>query len=280
MGLPMAHRLLQAGFPLAVFNRTRDKLRPLADAGAIIVDEPAELARRSDFVISCLADDVAVELVYFGPDGLIDGANPGAILIDTSTVLPHTAHLIEEAAIAKGALYVDAALTGSVPQATDGTLTVLLAGEEHIVAQVRPIVSVLASNLVYVGETPSAKMMKIVVNLLLGVGMQAIAEALTLGERAGLDRNVLIDVLARSPVIAPVFKSKLENARKDEYPTAFPIELMLKDLNLIFRRSTQLNVPLPVTAAAQQVFIEQAGEGKDQDYSTVVAHMRRLAGMD
>ena len=283
MGGRMARRLLAAGYDLTVYNRTRGRTRPLEQSGAKVADTPGALAAGADVVLSSLADDAALEEVMFGPDGALASARPGTVFVDLSTVSPGTSRRLYEAGLAKGIAVLDAPVSGSTPQAEQGQLVIFVGGEETAYHTSEPIFAELGREAVYMGPAGAGTAMKLCVNALLGLGLQALAEAIALGLKSGLPRERFLQVLGDTTVLSPSQKSKLENARKGEYPATFPLRLMFKDFSLIEQRALALSVPMPLTAAAAQVTAveharESAAEG-DEDFSVVIRTMQRLAGI-
>jgi 3-hydroxyisobutyrate dehydrogenase-like beta-hydroxyacid dehydrogenase len=278
MGSRLAARLLDAGYPLTVYNRTRARTQPLAQQGAQIAATPEELAARSSIILSCLADDAAVEAVLLGPGGAVAGARPGTTFIEMSTILPTTSRAVAIAAGARGLTALDAAISGSTPAAEAGTLVLLVGGEQEVYDRCRPILSALGQHVYYMGPSGMGTTMKLVVNAMLGVGIQALAEALALGEKAGLEKGRLLDVLAQTAVISPRQKVALENVRREEYPVTFALQLMHKDFGLILREAESLQVPMPVTAAAEQLSTIELAGGKAGDITATIRWMEDLAG--
>jgi 3-hydroxyisobutyrate dehydrogenase-like beta-hydroxyacid dehydrogenase len=274
MGTRMASRLKDAGYPLKVYNRTREKTQPLERKGAIVMESPRELAAASEVVLCCL------EEVMLGREGALTGARPGTIFVDMSTISPNTSRRIFVAAQGKESPLLDAAISGSTPQAEEGSLTIFVGGPAETYEYCLPIFEVLGKKRFYVGESGNGAMTKLVVNVLLGVGMQAIAEAVTLGEKCGLEKEALLDVLKETAVISPGHKMKLENARRGEYPTAFPIRLMLKDYRLILNQAVEHAVSLPATAVSQQLCAAEQAKGIEEDYSAVIRLMEELSGVE
>jgi 3-hydroxyisobutyrate dehydrogenase-like beta-hydroxyacid dehydrogenase len=278
MGSRMATRLLQANYPLGVYNRTPEKAQDLVRLGAHVYSAPAELARRADVLLLMLADDAAVEQVMLGPSGVLAGAaRSGATVIDMSSVHPDTSRRIASAARLKDVVVLDAPVSGSTPLAEDGSLTMFVGGDRDIYERCRPILDVLARQIFYVGPGGSGTTMKLVVNSLLATGMQALAEALVLGERGGLELETLLDVLEQTTVLATGQKRKLDSARTGQYPVQFPLRLMWKDLVNVLRLAQQHAVPMPATAAAQQAFAIEQARGVEEDFSVVMRTMRELA---
>jgi 3-hydroxyisobutyrate dehydrogenase-like beta-hydroxyacid dehydrogenase len=279
MGSRMAARLLDAGYPLGVYDRTTDKTRSLVERGARAFDSPSALTQQSDFVLSSLADDAAVEQVYLDSDGVVAGARTGSTLIDLSSVYPDTMRRVAAVASDRGIDVLDAAVSGSTPQAQEGGLVVFVGGDQGAYERSRPILDILGQSVFHLGPIGAGQTMKLVVNAMLGVGIQALAEAITLGERAGLQRDQLIDVLNQTTVLTPGQKAKLENARRDEYPVAFALRLMWKDFGNVLRLAEAYKVPMPATAAALQVFAIEQAKQREEDFSAVIRTMEELAGL-
>jgi len=283
MGSRMASRLLAAHHDVLVYDRTRERARPLQQGGAKLAATAKELAAGVDIVFSSVTNDAALEQVMFEPDGVLAGARAGATIVDMSTVSPRTSRRLHEAARSKGVSMLDAPVSGSTVQAEQGQLVIFVGGEEDVYQRCQPILAVLGSKTFYLGPSGAGATMKLCVNTLLGLGVQALAEAIALGVKAGLARERFLQVLAETAVVSPSQKAKIENARKDQYPAAFPLRLMFKDFGLIVETALELSVPMPATAAAVQVaaaeHVRQSAAHTDEDFSVVVRVMERLAGV-
>jgi len=282
MGGRMAQRLLAAGYDLTVHDRARERARTLEQGGAKFAPTPKRLAAAVDVVLSSLPDDAALEEVMFGPEGTLTVARPGTTFIEMSTVSPRISSRLHEAARTRGLAVLDAPVSGSTPQAEEGQLVILVGGREEMYREYLPILNVVGKNSFYMGPAGSGIAAKLCLNTLLGVGIQALAEAIALGLRSGLDQERLLQVLGASSVLSPSQKSKLEHARTGEYPATFPLRLMFKDFGLISQRALELSVPMPSTAAAAQVCaVEYArNDGQaDEDFSAVIRTVQRMAGL-
>jgi 3-hydroxyisobutyrate dehydrogenase len=281
MGGRMAGRLLAAHHDVVVYNRTLERARPLQQRGAKVAGTARDLAAGAEIVFSSVANDAALEQVMFGPDGALEGIRAGAVIIEMSTVNPRTARRLHEAARSKGVGVLDAPVSGSTVQADQGQLVIFVGGEEDVYQKCQPILAVLGGKTFYLGPSGAGATMKLCVNTLLGLGVQALAEAIVLGLKAGLPRERFLQVLGETAVVSPSQKSKLENVRKDEYPAAFALRLMFKDFGLIAETAMELSVPMPATAAAVQVAAAehawQLSARTDEDFSVVVRAMERLA---
>jgi 3-hydroxyisobutyrate dehydrogenase-like beta-hydroxyacid dehydrogenase len=278
----MAGRLLAAGYDLTVFNRRRDeRMRTLEERGAKAAETPAGVASNAEVILVSVTDDAAVEDVITGTDGALYGARAGTIFINMSTVSPALSRRLSETAVLTGVSVLDAPVSGSTPQAEQGQLVIFVGGEQAAYERCRPILAVLGREPFYIGPAGSGSTMKLCVNALLGLGVQALAEAVALGLKAGLDRDRLLDVLGATVVLSPSQRSKLENVRKDAYPPTFPLRLMFKDFGLILDTAMGLSAAMPITAAAQQVcaaeFARQRADRRDEDFSSVVRAVAQMA---
>lgn len=278
MGRRIAARLRQAGYPLTVYNRTLEKTAPLAEMGAAVAESPRELVAASEIVLSSLADDAAVEEVMLGPEGALATARAGTIFIEMSTLSPKTVRRLFEAARAKESPLLDAPVSGSTPQAEEGGLTIFVGGSAETYEYCHPLFDLFGKKHFYLGGSGNGAAMKLVANVLLGVGMQAVAEAVVLGEKCGLAKEPLLHVLGETAVISPGHQMKLENARREEYPAAFPLRLMLKDYRLILNQAAECSASLPATAVAEALCAAESAKGIEEDYSAVIRLMQELSG--
>ena len=278
MGSLMVERLMQHGYTLTVYDRTKEKTQEVAQKGASVVDAPRDLGTKADVIISIVTDNAALDAVMYGDNGVLAGVKPShTVLIDMSTVSPETSRHLFNKAKEHDVAMLDAAVSGSTPQVQEGTLVYFVGGEEATYQQCKPILEVLSKSSFYMGESGKGTSMKMVVNTMLGLELQALAEAITLGEKAGLDRKQLLDVLGQTTVVAPAHKAKLANAQKQEYPVNFALSTMRKDFSLIMRLAAELSVPMPATAAAEQMYAAALAQGHDEDFSVMIQFMERMA---
>jgi len=279
MGSRIAKRLALPGFSVAAFDRDRQKAQELGSSRISPMDAIQTLARDADVILSCVADDDAVRAVYGGPEGVIANAPPEALIIEMSTVRPETSRWLAQAAKERGIDVLDVAISGSTPAAEQGALTLLGGGDREVFEAAQPIFRAIAAQWFYMGPSGSGTTMKLVVNALLGVGMQAIAEAAAFGEKAGLERDRLLEVLAKTKVVAPAHVGKIGQARANDYSPQFPLRHMNKDFRLILEEAARVEASMPVTAAAHQVNITEAAKGAEEDVSVVVRTMEQLSGV-
>jgi len=277
MGRPIARRLLESGFKLTAYDRNRAKAEELVRYGGTIAESVAGLSSSCNVVLSCLPSDEAVLATYREPNGVFANAHHGSVVIDLSTVFPETSQELSRLGSERGVEVLDVTISGSTPAAENGLLTLFGGGEKEYFDAAESIFRVIAKKYFYLGPSGSGATMKLVVNTLLGIGMQAIAEAVALGEKAGLDRNRLLDVLSQTAVVAPAHVGKLERAMKRDYSPQFPIRLMNKDFALIFNLAASLGVRMPTAEIAFEINARQSDEGPEQDFSAVILQMEKRA---
>lgn len=277
MGSHMVPRLIASGYHLTVYDRTREKAQAIA--GAVVAQTPREAAAHSEVIISIVTDDAALEEVMLGQDGVLAGTHAGSVIIDMSTVSPRASRQLFQAAKAQDVAMIDAAVSGSVLQVEQGSLVIFVGGEQETYQQCKPMLGILGQRSFYMGSSGMGTTMKLVVNTLLGLGMQALAEAIALGEKAGLSKDALLDVLGQTAVLTAGQKSKLENVRREQYPTQFALSLQHKDLRLIMSEADEVSVSMPATAVALQMYTAALTKGMDADFSIMIKFMEQLAGV-
>jgi 3-hydroxyisobutyrate dehydrogenase-like beta-hydroxyacid dehydrogenase len=275
MGSRIAKRLRNAGYSLIVYDRNRSQAEEFISHGAEIAAGPAELAAAADVIFSCLSDGAAVQSVYFGADGALRNAKPGAHIVEMSTVAPETSLNLFRAGRERGISVLDVAISGSTPSAESGSLTLFGGGDRQAFELMSPLFHEIAHQWFYMGPSGSGMAMKLVVNAVLGVGMQAIAEALALGGQLGLPRDLLFDTLGKTAVVAPAFLGKLSTAKRRDYTPQFPLRLMRKDFGLVLSNAAELMVEMPATRAAAECNAVEAANGVEEDFSAVIRLMER-----
>src|SRR5258707_15546533 len=280
MGSRIAKRLLENGYQVIAYNRSRNAAAALVKYGATVAESIAELASEADVILSSLTNDDAVKSVYTDPEGVFAHVRRGSAIIEMSTVLPATSRALYDLSREAGVKFLDSPVSGSTPAAEEGTLTLFCGGDDELFQAAQPIFSSIASQYFYLGGSGSGTAMKLVANTLLGVGMQAIAESVALGQKEGLDRHRLFEVLSHTAVIAPAHLGKLSRADVADYSAQFAIRLMNKDFRLILESATAAKVPMPAAAAAFQMNIAEFNEAKEEDFSAVITLMERLARVE
>src|SRR3984957_13149685 len=273
MGSRIAARLLAAGFQVSIFARNLAKRDAFKAKGATACDSVAELARSVDAVLSCVTDDQAVRDVYFGADGVLENVEPGTIAIEMSTILPATSRELASKGAQTGIQVLDVAISGSTLAAELGTLTLLAGGNPDFFQASQPIFQAIAAKFFHLGPSGAGTTMKMVVNAILGIGMQAIAEAGAMGEKAGLSREILLQVLSQTAVIAPAHVGELSRAARGDYSPQFPLPLMNKDFRLSLQLAGEAGAVMPTTSAAFEVSTQALATHGDSDFSAVMEHM-------
>ena len=237
--------------------------------GVAIAASVAELVVGSDVVLSSLANDEAVYAVYFAKGGVFSAAKRGTIILEMSTISPDLSRLLHRQACTLGIRFLDLAVSGSTPAVEAGTITLLAGGDQKTFEQCAPIYESIAKQWFLMGPGSSGVLMKLVVNLLLGLDMQAIAEAVSLGEHLKIDRNVMLDVLSRTAVIPPAFVGKFQKIKNGDYSPEFPLRLMSKDMDLVMNAARSSGAVLPAATAAQSVLASNVSANGDLDLAAI-----------
>jgi 3-hydroxyisobutyrate dehydrogenase len=277
MGSRIAERLLDHEYRVSVYDVDITKVGPFAAKGVTVAKSIVELAHGVDVVLSCLTNDEVVHNVYNGPEGVFAGARPATVVLEMSTISPESSRELHKIGARSGIDVLDVAISGSTPAAEEGSLTLLAGGNPELFRAAAPVFQAIAKQYFLLGGPGSGTAMKLVANTLLGLGMQAIAEAVVLGEKAGLDRERLLEVLSRTALIAPAHMGKLARAARNDYSTQFPLRLMNKDFQLILKAAAQEHVPMPATEAAFRVNADELANSAEEDFSAVVRRMEELS---
>ncbi|MEJ8302370.1 NAD(P)-dependent oxidoreductase [Saccharibacillus sacchari] len=280
MGLPMARNLLKAGYEVSVYNRTSDKAEPLASDGGKLVSSPKEAADSAEAIFIMLTKGAAVEAVLEGENGLLAGLAPNAVVVNMSTIAPGEARLFAQRIESAGGIYVDAPVSGSVAPAVNGQLVILAGGTEKAVDRCRPFFEVLGKKTIRFGEVGTGSSAKLSINLLLGVMAQGISEALLAGEQAGLQREQLIEMIRESAVNTPMLAAKKDMWMNEEFPAAFMVSLLSKDLGLLTSEAKREGLDLPLAEAVDRTYADAVQSGKgDLDMAAVWLELKdRLPG--
>ena len=274
MGLPMARRLVDAGFALTVWNRSSGKAGELTEAR--VAGTPRELAESSDVIVTMLADAGALAGVLRGDDGLLAGLREGAVVVDMSTIGQEAATSFADEVAAAGGRWLDSPVSGSVALAQAGTLTLMIGGSAEALERARPVLETLGQKLFHLGPEGAGAAMKVVVQAVLSLLNEAVAEGLVLAERAGIARETAYDVFSGGVVGAPFVQYKRDAfVKPEETPVAFTIDLMRKDLRLAFAVAERVGVPLPAVRAAAEVLAQASERGLgDADLARVADVVR------
>jgi len=275
MGSAFVQRLAEQGWSVRVWNRTLEKTQHFAGKGIPVEKTPADLAANSDVVLSSLMNDEAAKAVYLGPNGIFSKPKSGLIVLEMSTLTPSVSEELHAKAKSLGIQMLDIPISGSTPAVKTGAVTLLAGGSKELFDACVPIYESIAKQWFLMGPAGSGVRMKLVVNLLLGVGMEAIAESISLGKSLGIDFETLLSVLSKTAVIGPAFVGKFEKIRTEDYSPQFPLRLMNKDLGLVLKAAEGQNLSLPAAEAAYQI-TSQVTKGKgDLDLSVITTFLAR-----
>jgi 3-hydroxyisobutyrate dehydrogenase-like beta-hydroxyacid dehydrogenase len=261
MGRGMASNLVRAGFDVTVWNRTRERCRPLVEQGARQAETPAEAVMDAEAILYCLSHDAAVEQVVFGEDGIMDGISEGQIAVDMSTVYPDTSVEENHNYVQNGLDFLDAPVFGSKSQAQEGRLWIVAGGRREVFERVRPVFEPLSESAHYMGETGKGTSMKLVGNLIVASQIEALGEALVLASKIGLDLDQVLDVIGRTDFQSPLLKSVGAQAIEREFATQYALKHLYKDANLICKLAEELCSPVPALAAVRETVKAAINQG-------------------
>jgi 3-hydroxyisobutyrate dehydrogenase len=277
MGSGMANRLLAANFPLAVYNRSREKCVPFASAGAFVADSPSAAASRSHIILSMVADDAASRDVWLGEEGAFNGAPAGSVLIESSTLSGDWIQELAAKAVERGCQFLDAPVTGTKPHAASGELVFLVGGSAEALDAARPVFAVLGRDVVHLGPVGSGALMKLVNNFVCGVQAASFAEAVAMVDAGGLDRAKAISILTGGAPGSGIVKRVAERIAAHDFTPNFALRWMAKDLAYALRDASTKGISLQTAAAALAVFEQAIAEGYgDEDFSAVSNLSKRL----
>jgi 3-hydroxyisobutyrate dehydrogenase-like beta-hydroxyacid dehydrogenase len=278
MGGSMAARFLAAGYPVYGEDQDRDRARGLMHDGLEWRRTPREVAEAADVVFTSVPDDSVLELVASGPDGILAGLTAAKVWVDMSTVSPNVSREIAKRVHALGATMLDAPVSGSVPQVQAGTLTIMVGGDKQAYARVEPILRALGTP-THIGENGQGLVLKLAINISLAVQVLAFAEGLLLAERAGIDRELAVDVMTQSPIGSPMLKARGPLILDLPDEAWFDVRLMQKDIVLALDTGRELRVPLPTAATADELLTVARALGYERrDLAALYEVLGRLAG--
>jgi 3-hydroxyisobutyrate dehydrogenase len=286
MGLPMVGNLLAKGFAVIAYDAVPSALARATKAGATAAASSADVATRSDLIVTMLPSSSHVEAVYLGPSGVRDAVRAGRLCVDMSTIDPAVSRRVAAALAERGARFIDAPVSGGVPRATDGTLAIMVGGDKSDVDEARPVLSAMGANIIHVGAVGSGEVAKLCNNLIAGVAAVAVSEAFRIAEGFGVDPKVLTDVISKSSGntwvmehMHPVAGLVPRAASTNDYAPGFMTDLMAKDLGLAVNAARELRVPVLVAPAAQQVLRLASSHGFGRrDFTSVYLFLKPSSG--
>ena len=281
MGKPMTRALMKAGFPVIVHNRSQAAVDELASEGAQASSGPAEIAQRADVVVTSLPDPDAVRAVYLGDEGLIAHDREGQIYVDTSTVDPGLSRTLAAEAEARGTAFLDAPVSGGVAGAEAATLTIMVGGDAGAFSRVKPVLEALGERIHHVGPSGSGTVIKLANQLLVGINVAGVAEAMVLGVKAGADPEAMFDVLSTSFGGSRMLDRGVPLILDRNFGGGTPVDLIRKDLGLITALAQELGVPLSSGENARAVF-DRAHDSNlgTADMVSVIQPIEERAGVE
>jgi 3-hydroxyisobutyrate dehydrogenase-like beta-hydroxyacid dehydrogenase len=281
MGGPMAHRLLKAGHTLTGYNRTRSKAEWLIGEGMRWADSPREVAEAADVTFSMVTGPAALREITEGPDGILAGLAPGKIYIDVTTGSPDASRALAAEVAKLGAAMLDAPVSGSVSTLEEGRLSIIVGGDPEVFERALPILKEIGPTVTHVGGNGTAVLMKIAVNLSLAVQMLALSEGVLLAEKGGVARKTAVDVMLNSVIASPMVKYRGPFILQLPDEAWFNVNMMQKDMLLALQAGRDLDVPLPTTAATNEMLTVARAMGYEtEDFAVMFRALARMSGLD
>jgi 3-hydroxyisobutyrate dehydrogenase len=281
MGSGMTHNLLRASVDLTVYNRSPERMQPLANAGAATAASPAELAAAVDVVFVCVSDTPDVEVVLFGEDGVLQGAKSGSLVVDMSTISPAATRQFAERLAERGVAMIDAPVSGGSEGAAKGTLSIMVGGEAADVERARPYLEAIGSTITHLGPVGAGQSCKLVNQILVVVNMLATAEALVFAEASGLDLERTLEAVAGGAAGSWMLANRGPQAIRRDWRPGFTIDLQQKDLRLVLEAADQTGAPVLATSTVFQLYrtLQREGLGAEGNHALVKA-LERLSGIE
>lgn len=280
MGAPMALNVLQAGHSLTVYNRTREKAQAIVEAGGAIADSPQQAARSAEIIVTCVSDSPDVEAVLLGEAGVVQGAQPGALVVDMSTISPSVTRRIAEALAQKGIAMLDAPVSGGSEGAQQGSLSIMIGGAAADVERAMPVLSAMGRTITHVGTIGAGQTTKAINQVIAAGTYLSVAEGLALGLKAGLDMEKVVQAVGSGAAASWGLTHRSSNMINNEYPLGFRVRLHHKDLAIALEAARELGIPLPIAAYVEQAETGLIARGYgDEDVSAIARSVREMGGI-
>ncbi len=281
MGAPMALNLLQAGHDVTVHNRTRHREEPVAAAGARRAASPQEAAENAEIIITCVSDSPDVTAVMLGENGVIHGAQEGAIAIDMSTISPSVTRSIAQALAEKSITMLDAPISGGSEGAKKGTLSIMIGGDAEAVNCAMPVFNAMGTTITHVGPIGAGQITKAINQVVIAGTYWGVAEGMAMGLKAGLNMEKVVQAVGGGAAGSWGLTNRSSNMINNEYPLGFRVRFHRKDLNIALEAARELGVPLPIAAFVEQIETGLIARGYgDEDISNIARSVRENAGLD
>jgi 3-hydroxyisobutyrate dehydrogenase-like beta-hydroxyacid dehydrogenase len=277
MGSPMAANLLKAGYPVTVYNRSPEKAENLVQQGAGLAANPRALVEAAEVVIAMVTGPEALDDLLWGPHGAGAAMRPGKVFINMSSVTPRYTREMAARLEPTGAAFIDAPVSGTKKPAEEGTLLILAGGPQGRVEELEPVLLAMGKKVIYCGEAGQGSMMKMFINLLLGLMMEGLAEVLNFGRLGGLPLPAMLDTVFSGPLNCGLFQMKAPNLEQNTYPTAFPLKHMTKDVKFVVDTAYDLGAPVPVAHTLLTLYRAGVARGwGDEDVSAIARVLEHL----
>ena len=279
MGKPMARNLMKAGYSLTVYNRSRPAMDELAAEGAALGTSSKDVAQRTEVIITMLPDSADSEVVILGPNGVLEGAKAGSVIIDMSSIAPLVSQKIGAEAAKVGVEMLDAPVSGGEPAAVSGNLAIMVGGKQDVLDRCMPVLDVMGRSVVRVGDLGAGNTVKLANQIIVAANIEAVGEALVLAKKAGLDPNTVFEAIKGGLAGSNVLNAKGPMMIAGDFNPGFRIRLHKKDLRNALLTGEELGVPLPVTSLLQQMLVSLVNDGKqDLDHSAIANFIEDMAG--
>jgi 3-hydroxyisobutyrate dehydrogenase len=280
MGAPMAINILKGGHAVTVHNRTRDREKPAADAGASVAASPKEAAAGADIIITCVSDTPDVEAVIMGEDGVSFGAEPGSMVVDMSTISPAATRNIAESLLQKEIKMIDAPVSGGSEGAQNGSLAIMVGGDAADVQRAMPVLETMGKTITHVGPIGAGQITKAINQIIIAGTYLSVAEGMVLGMKAGLDMQKVVQAISGGAAGSWVLTNRAMNMVNNDYPLGFRVRLHHKDLRIALEAAKELGVTMPAAALVDQIENGLLGRGYgDEDMSAIGRVVRELSGV-
>ena len=280
MGKPMAKNLINAGYPLVVYNRTSSKAQELVALGAHQVHSPKEVATRSEIIITMVADSPEVEQVILGPEGVSEGARPGSVVIDMTSISPIVTQTIAAELAKKNVAMLDAPVSGGEVGAIQATLSIMVGGDETVFNEAKPMLEKMGKSVVRVGAVGAGGFTKLSNQIIVAAALQAISEAFVLAQKAGVDLLLVYEAIKGGMAGGRTLDMKAPKIAERNFDPGFKMDLHIKDLKNALQAGKALGAPLPSTGLIHELFSACSAQGKGQkDHSVIFTLIEQMAGM-
>lgn len=281
MGKPMSKNLLKAGYELTVMDRNQEAVGDLVAAGAVSAATPKDVAAQSDIVITMLPNSPHVKEVVLGASGIIEGAKQGTIVIDMSSIAPLVSREVGAQLAEKGVAFLDAPVSGGEPKAIDGTLSVMVGGNQAIFDKCYPVMKAMAGSVVLTGDIGAGNVTKLANQIIVAINIAAMSEALVLASKAGVEPELVYKAIRGGLAGSTVLEAKAPLVMDRKFEPGFRINLHIKDLNNVLETSHEMGVPLPLTASVMEMMQALRVDGMgDADHGSLIRYYEKLAHVE